>query len=179
MQKPKRKHVILATIIAALALSIIAAAAWWNMQQSNEAKQRAAAEAAAERQKEAQQQAGAKYVAVEALNIRFEQPGGVTIADPQGGEFPYVTLLSDELKEADYSCEGENTGSFGRLELTNTKGFGPQPTQYRMIGEDVFGFVSSLTKNCYEPALINKYRVDIPKKITETIERTEDSGGDT
>lgn len=105
------------------------------------------------------------------LGIRLTVPAGsgkVTTANAQGGDTPSVELISEKLKAAEYTCDGDNSGAFGMLGVA-AAGNGPQPQFVKELGGTTYGFTNGLTKNCYSAELLRDFRETVPKAVVESI----------
>jgi hypothetical protein len=111
-------------------------------------------------------------VVVDALNAQFTVPEGhgrVTLTNAKGGDMASVDLVSQKLKAAESTCEGENTGVFGTLGVVDTAEGAPQPQYTKEVDGKMIGFTMNL-KNCYNAELMTAFRETVPKAIVESLE---------
>lgn len=109
------------------------------------------------------------------LGLKMTVPNGngtVTLASQTGGDMASVELTSKRLKEAEYTCDGENSGVFGTLGVVDTAAGAPRPSYTKEVDAKMFGFVSTLTENCYSDELMTAFRETVPKAIVESLETT-------
>lgn len=114
-------------------------------------------------------------VAVSALNMQFtipENQGRFSLTNQKAGDMPSSDIVSQKLRDAESTCEGENTGVFGTLSAVNDAEGAPQPQYTKDVDGTLVGFTSKLEKNCYSEELMKAFRETVPQAIIESLEST-------
>lgn len=178
MQKIAHRHIKLAVMLAILAVAVIGMTYWLKTSMNKQPADQG--DTGAKPAISVEESENEDIILIPALNLQYAkatETADVSIADPAGGDFPVVTLVSEKLKKASYSCKGANNGAFGILRLVDEASFGPRPNFTKEIDGRAYGFISSLTKNCYEDNVMKEFREIVPSGIVKALEKTKEGSG--